>query len=208
MMMAILARCAAGERPDQDEPARSGVGAQPQTSLAFENVAVGGTFDRLHVGHRLLLAAAALVCTKRLYVGVTGAASIILCALPHSSNAHLTHDPFCFFSHLAGWPNIIPFGWSTQLIPGSDLCSPWWRTGDKLLENKKHHELLEPYEQRAAAAVAYLKAVRPALTVQTGALLDPKVPTQHTAVTRIVQLKCIQEVLLTLVDWTHPRGRL
>lgn len=77
-----------------------------------------------------------------------------------------------------------------------------------MLENKKHHELLEPYEQRAAAAVAYLKAVRPALTVQTGALLDPKVPTQHTAVTRIVQLKCIQEVLLTLVDWTHDRGRL
>ena len=127
----------------------------------------------------------------------------------HTAATHISHmTPFCFFSHLAGWPNIIPLGWSTQLIPGSDLCSPWWRTGDKLLENKKHHELLEPYEQRAAAAVAYLKAVRPALTVQTGALLDPKVPTQHTAVTRIVQLKCIQEVLLTLVDWTHPRGRL
>ena len=34
--------------------------------------AVGGTFDRLHVGHRLLLAATALVATQRVYVGVTG----------------------------------------------------------------------------------------------------------------------------------------
>ena len=41
-------------------------------SLSFESVAVGGTFDRLHVGHRLLLAATALVSTKNVYVGVTG----------------------------------------------------------------------------------------------------------------------------------------
>lgn len=48
--------------------------------------------------------------------------------------------------------------------------------GHRLLENKKHRELLEPYEQRAAAAESYLKTVRPALKVQTGALLDTKVP--------------------------------
>jgi hypothetical protein len=47
--------------------------------------------------------------------------------------------------------------------------------GDKLLANKSHRELLAPYEQRAASAEAYLKAVRPSLTLQTGALLDPKV---------------------------------
>lgn len=96
------------------------VDAQPHSSLAFDHVAVGGTFDRLHVGHRLLLAATALICTQQVYVGVTG---------------------------------------------------------DKLLEKKKHFELLEPYDQRAAAAASYLKSVRPALTVQTGALLDPKEPT-------------------------------
>jgi len=37
------------------------------------HVAVGGTFDRLHAGHRILLAAAALAATEAVYIGVTGA---------------------------------------------------------------------------------------------------------------------------------------
>ena len=42
----------------------------------FAKVSVGGTFDRLHAGHRLLLAAAALATHKEgtLFVGVTGEA--------------------------------------------------------------------------------------------------------------------------------------
>ena len=46
----------------------------------FAKVSVGGTFDRLHAGHRLLLAAAALVTDARsgtLYVGVTGEALLV-----------------------------------------------------------------------------------------------------------------------------------
>jgi len=39
----------------------------------FENVAIGGSFDQLHNGHRKLLFVAAMVCAKRLTVGVTGA---------------------------------------------------------------------------------------------------------------------------------------
>ncbi|BDA50030.1 probable phosphopantetheine adenylyltransferase at C-terminar half [Coccomyxa sp. Obi] len=106
--------------PAQGEHACERADAHRHSSLVFDHVAVGGTFDRLHVGHRLLLAATALICTQRVYVGVTG---------------------------------------------------------DKLLEKKKHFELLETYDQRAAAAESYIKSVRPALTVQTGALLDPKEPT-------------------------------
>ncbi|WFD31601.1 Elongator subunit elp2 [Malassezia sp. CBS 17886] len=37
-------------------------------------VAVGGTFDHLHIGHKLLLSAAALCATERLIVGVTDTA--------------------------------------------------------------------------------------------------------------------------------------
>ena len=42
--------------------------------MCFDNVAMGGTFDRLHAGHMLLLAGAALVATRTLFVGVTGEA--------------------------------------------------------------------------------------------------------------------------------------
>ena len=40
--------------------------------LRCRNVAMGGTFDRLHSGHMLLLATAGLVATEKLYVGITG----------------------------------------------------------------------------------------------------------------------------------------
>lgn len=37
----------------------------------YENVVLGGTFDRLHTGHKLLLSEAALRCSSTLTVGVT-----------------------------------------------------------------------------------------------------------------------------------------
>lgn len=36
----------------------------------YENVVLGGTFDRLHAGHKILLSEAALRCTRKLTVGV------------------------------------------------------------------------------------------------------------------------------------------
>ncbi|KAH3744548.1 phosphopantetheine adenylyltransferase 2 [Pelomyxa schiedti] len=37
----------------------------------FPDVCLGGTFDRLHAGHRLLLQTAAFVCSKRVQIGLT-----------------------------------------------------------------------------------------------------------------------------------------
>lgn len=37
----------------------------------YDNVVLGGTFDRLHKGHKILLSTAALKCKKKLTVGVT-----------------------------------------------------------------------------------------------------------------------------------------
>lgn len=39
----------------------------------YDVVVVGGTFDRLHLGHRLLLTTAAWATKKKLWIGVTGA---------------------------------------------------------------------------------------------------------------------------------------
>ncbi len=45
---------------------------------------------------------------------------------------------------------------------------------DKLLANKSNSKLLQPYDVRSAAVVAFLRAVRPGLAVETGALSDPQ----------------------------------
>jgi bifunctional ADP-heptose synthase (sugar kinase/adenylyltransferase) len=37
----------------------------------YNNVVLGGTFDRLHIGHKILLSEAALRAKSRLVVGVT-----------------------------------------------------------------------------------------------------------------------------------------
>ncbi|XP_012537652.1 bifunctional coenzyme A synthase [Monomorium pharaonis] len=42
-----------------------------QNLKTYKNVVLGGTFDRLHNGHKILLSEAALRCTERLTVGVT-----------------------------------------------------------------------------------------------------------------------------------------
>ncbi len=62
---------AAAKVPAHKPPEQEQVSADDRP-LSFAHVAVGGTFDRLHVGHRLLLAATALICSEKLYIGVTG----------------------------------------------------------------------------------------------------------------------------------------
>jgi dephospho-CoA kinase len=44
---------------------------------AYDEVVLGGTFDRLHAGHKLLLSAACLCATKRVLVGVTDAPMLV-----------------------------------------------------------------------------------------------------------------------------------
>ncbi|KAK9826253.1 hypothetical protein WJX74_002860 [Apatococcus lobatus] len=109
-----------------------------QTPMRYEHVAVGGTFDRLHAGHRILLAAAALTSLAHLYIGITS---------------------------------------------------------DKLLQNKEHHDLLESYEQRRDGAVSFMKRVNPSITIRSGALTDPKEPTQAATDPRMEALVVSQETI-------------
>lgn len=44
----------------------------------YKNVVLGGTFDRLHIGHKIILSQAILRCTENLTIGVTE--EIMLCS--------------------------------------------------------------------------------------------------------------------------------
>eukprot|EP01025_Chloroclados_australasicus_P013528 TRINITY_DN16369_c0_g1_i1.p1 TRINITY_DN16369_c0_g1~~TRINITY_DN16369_c0_g1_i1.p1 ORF type:complete len:312 (-),score=34.11 TRINITY_DN16369_c0_g1_i1:194-1129(-) len=48
-----------------------GKGCAKQYFQINKRVAIGGTFDRLHAGHRLLLAVAALICSQEIFIGIT-----------------------------------------------------------------------------------------------------------------------------------------
>ena len=107
------------EEGDATGETRGGADAGDET---VDKTSVGGTFDRMHAGHRLLLATASAVTRSRdaptVYVGVTG---------------------------------------------------------DVLLRNKRHRDLIEPYEARAAAAASFVAKTRPPtapLAVKCGPLDD------------------------------------
>ena len=61
--------------PPEDAPESSQVQTLHDTTLlrVFPVVALGGTFDHLHAGHKILLSMAASLASRKLIVGVTGA---------------------------------------------------------------------------------------------------------------------------------------
>ena len=59
-----------GGEPDDAE-------ASGEPGNRFSTVAMGGTFDHLHAGHRVLLTMAAWVAERRVIAGITGASSLL-----------------------------------------------------------------------------------------------------------------------------------
>lgn len=66
---------------------------------------------------------------------------------------------------------------------------------DELLAKKAHRELLQPYAERAAAALAFMRAVRPGLDAEAGALRDPAAATAAETDARMQALVVSQETL-------------
>jgi hypothetical protein len=48
----------------------------------YKHTCVGGTFDHLHAGHKLMLTASALITTERLTVGLSGTLTPLFLSLP------------------------------------------------------------------------------------------------------------------------------
>lgn len=59
--------------PDEDSSVESGesINTFSKSDIVYNYVVLGGTFDRLHTGHKILLSEAVVHCQKKLTVGVT-----------------------------------------------------------------------------------------------------------------------------------------
>lgn len=80
----------------------------PTAALPVARAAVGGTFDRLHAGHRLLLAVSALAASQSLFIGVTDGALVAKKAgrahlQPYASRAAAAAS----FAAAVGLPGLI-----------------------------------------------------------------------------------------------------
>ncbi|EFP89882.1 uncharacterized protein PGTG_15838 [Puccinia graminis f. sp. tritici CRL 75-36-700-3] len=116
----------------------------------FNTLALGGTFDHLHSGHKILLTMAAWLTTHRLIVGITGQ-SLVSSILPFL-------------------PNI----YNKERAP----LFPLRLTHDELLKNKKHASQLEPIEVRQEAVRGFVERVGPSdLRTETPRLQDVYGPT-------------------------------
>lgn len=85
----------------------------------FNNVVLGGTFDRIHVGHKILLSEAVLYTRKRLVVGVTDANMIKSKKLPE-----LILPVEKRIAHLREFLNDIDHSIEYDIVPIQDPFGP------------------------------------------------------------------------------------
>ncbi|XP_063932276.1 uncharacterized protein LOC135144220 [Zophobas morio] len=85
----------------------------------YLNIAVGGTFDHLHFGHKILLTISAYLCTTRLICGVSGKA-----LLSSKKYSHLleTYQKRCNEVHL--FLNVVKRGILYEFIKLEDKYGP------------------------------------------------------------------------------------
>ncbi|KAJ2706779.1 hypothetical protein H4R19_004977 [Coemansia spiralis] len=75
MRSGIIAHPPSAHAAESSPPAvHAGAASSTRTAIpwaSFAHVAVGGTFDHLHIGHKILLTATALAATKRVVCGIS-----------------------------------------------------------------------------------------------------------------------------------------
>ena len=130
-------------------------GGEIRGERLFEVTALGGTFDHLHAGHKILLTMAAWITTRRLIVGITGQSfsqSFLLLLVARSGCV----QRLCMDSVL-----IYRLDVSLRLTNSCTL------TDDVLLKNKKFSQHLESLEVRQQAVRRFVNLLKPQLTLDT-----------------------------------------
>jgi len=112
----------------------------------YKAVVLGGTFDHIHAGHKILLSVACLLATERVVCGVTGAAA----------GRSLQWMVYC--------------GRSRRGLSRVLVVAPARRAEDQLLKAKKYAEEMQGIDQRIASVVAFMRRFRPAIQPQVRCL--------------------------------------
>lgn len=113
-------------RPSQSSAATATGSSTSEDSEVFPRqrvIALGGTFDHLHVGHKIFLSMAALIATERIIVGVTGDSM-----LAKKTNLHLLEP---IEERIAAVDDFIRRFRATMMsplkqdvVPLADVCGP------------------------------------------------------------------------------------
>ncbi|WFD44067.1 Elongator subunit elp2 [Malassezia psittaci] len=87
-----------------------------------QTVALGGTFDHLHIGHKLLLSIAALCATRRLIIGVTS--NELLVNKKHRQYVEPITERLCAVRRFVRAFRTPFFPLDLDVVPISDVCGP------------------------------------------------------------------------------------
>lgn len=101
------------------EDAKSIEKTGPIEPLVFNRVAVGGTFDHIHAGHKILLTMTALLSTKSMVVGVTDD-----CMLLKKKHRELIDSTEQRVKNVETYLNFVKRGITYEVVPITDPFGP------------------------------------------------------------------------------------
>ena len=107
------------ESPEYEDEEDSEVDGLHVDRNKYEVTALGGTFDHIHDGHKILLTMAAFVTSKRLIVGVTDEELLV----NKKFKEYLQNfDERC--SNVQSFIDLIKPTLKTEIVPIKDVCGP------------------------------------------------------------------------------------
>jgi phosphopantetheine adenylyltransferase len=125
-------------------------------------VVLGGTFDRLHNGHKKLLSLAGSICRERLIIGGTLSMLGSIMSVPEVAAAS-SHAPECSKRSYSGVHSRASALVSAS--EGSRWLSVAGVTSNSMLSKKKNADQIASTEERMGLVRAFLRSVFPSLEV-------------------------------------------